>query len=375
VLFSSGLMIRTVLNLQALDPGFRVDHVLTASVALTPTDYPTAERQEAFRREVLDRVRRLPGVVSAGFTSFLPYTLLIGAAPIAVEGRPDPRDGSNVAIIRYVTPDYLRTLGVPLLQGRAFSDRDSGTAPVALVSERVAAFFEGDPIGKRIGLGMSGRTSLTVVGVVGDIKGEGLETPNTRGTVYVPSAQLDNIGFFSPRALAIRTTSDPEALASAVQREIWAMNPNQPISNVRTLESIVDGQIAGRKVQTRLFTAFGTLALLMAALGIYGLLSFVVTSRTRELGVRTAMGAQRTDLVALIARESAVWVACGLVGGLVLALLVSRSMTSLIYGVEPVDWISLTSASSVLAIVAGLATLLPAWRATRVSAMAALRGE
>jgi ABC-type antimicrobial peptide transport system permease subunit len=216
---------------------------------------------------------------------------------------------------------------------------------------------------------------MTVVGVVGDIKGEGLETPNTRGTVYMPAAQLNNIGFFSPRALAIRTTVDPEALAPAVQREIWAMNPNQTISNVRTLESIVDGQIAGRKVQTGLFTAFGGLALFMAALGVYGLLSFVVTSRTRELGVRTAMGAQRSDLVALIARESAMSVALGLVGGLTLAIIVSRSMRSLIYGVEPLDWVSLTSATSVLALVAGLAMLLPAWRAARVNAMAVLRAE
>ena len=342
VLFSTGLMIRTILNLQAVDPGFRVDNVLTASVALTAAEYPTPERQNAFHREVLDRVGRLPGVVSAGFTTFLPYTVLFGAGPVTVEGRPGPGDGSNVAIIRYVTPDYLHTLGVPLLSGRGFSDRDTGTPAVALVSERVTALFDGDPIGQRIAFGPA---SMTVVGVVGDIKGEGLDVPNTRGTVYMPAAQLDQIGFFSPRALAIRTTSNPAALVAAVQREIWAVNPNQTIANVRTLESIVEGQISDRKVQTGLFTAFAGLALFMAALGVYGLLSFVVTSRTRELGVRTAMGAQRRDLVSLIARDSAVWVACGLVGGLALAVIVSRSMSSLIYGVEPLDWISLTTST------------------------------
>jgi ABC-type antimicrobial peptide transport system permease subunit len=169
--------------------------------------------------------------------------------------------------------------------------------------------------------------------------------------------------------------SDPAALATAVQREIWAMNPNQTISSVRTLESIVDDQISGRKVQTGLFTAFGGLALFMAALGVYGLLSFVVTSRTRELGVRTAMGAQRRDLVALIAREGVVWVACGLMGGLALAMIVSRSMSSLVYGVKPLDWVSLASSWSVLAIVAGLVALVPVWRATRVDPMAILRAE
>jgi putative ABC transport system permease protein len=375
VLFSTGLMIRTIIKLQAVDTGFRADHVLTASVALSGTDYPTPERQNAFYREALERVGRLPGVVSAGFTSFLPYTVLIGAGPIRVEGRPMPRDGSNIAIIRYVTPDYLRTLGVPLARGRAFSDRDTaGSAPVALVSERVMALFDGDPVGKRIG-SMGTTAAMTVVGVVGDIKGEGLETPNTRGTIYIPSAQLDSIGFFSPRGLAIRTTTDPLELVGAVQREIWGMDPNQTISGVRTLEGLVDDQIAGRKLQTRLFTAFGALALFMAALGVYGLLSFVVTSRTRELGVRAAMGAQRRDLMTLVARGSAVWVACGLVAGLALAMVVSRSMSSLIYGVTPLDWMSLTASTCVLGAAAAIAALVPVWRATRVDPMTVLRAE
>jgi predicted permease len=373
VLFSTGLMIRTILNLQAVDPGFRVDNVLTANVQLSATEYPTPERQNSFHREVLDRVGGLPGVVSAGFTTFLPYTLLIGAAPVSVEGRPDPGDGSNVAIIRYVTADYLGTLGVPLIRGRGFSDRDTTAAPaVALVSKRVTAFFDGDPVGQRIAFGPA---SIMVVGVVGDIQGEGLEQPNTRGTVYMPSAQLGEIGFFSPRALAIRTASNPAALAAAVQREIWAVNPNQTIADVRTLESIVEGQISGRKVQTGLFTAFAGLALFMAALGVYGLLSFVVTSRMRELGVRTALGAQRRDLVSLIVRDSAAWVSCGLVGGLALAVIVSRSMSSLIYGVEPLDWISLVTSTCVLGTVAGIAALFPVWRATRVDPMTVLRAE
>jgi putative ABC transport system permease protein len=376
VLFSTGLMIRTILNLQAVDTGFRVDHVLTASVALSAADYPTPERQNAFRRDVLERVGRLPGVVSAGFSSFLPYTTLIGAGPIAVEGRPDPGNGSNVAIIRYVTPDFLKTLGVPLMSGRGFSDRDNlGMPAAALVSERMRTLFEGDPVGKQVAFGSFGRASMTVVGIVGDVKGEGLERPNTRGTIYLPAGQLGDIGFFSPRALAIRTTSDPAALVAALQREIWAINPNQTISSVQTLEAVVSGQIAGRKTQTGLFTAFAGLALFMAALGVYGLLSFVVTSRTRELGVRTAMGAQRGDLVSLVARDSAAWVACGLVGGLALAVIVSRSMSSLIYGVEPLDWMSLATSACVLGAAAGLAAVVPAWRATRVDPMAVLRAE
>ncbi len=211
--------------------------------------------------------------------------------------------------------------------------------------------------------------------MVGDIKGEGLDEPNTRGTLYLPAAQLEQIGLFSPRALAIRTTSNPMALVAAMQREIWAVNPNQTISSVATLESIVEGQISDRKVQTGLLTAFAGLALFMAALGVYGLLSFVVTTRTRELGVHAAMGAQRRDLVSLVAGDSAVWVACGLAGGLALAVIVSRSMSSLIYGVEPLDWISLITSTCALGTVAGIAALLPVWRATRVDPMTVLRAE
>jgi putative ABC transport system permease protein len=199
--------------------------------------------------------------------------------------------------------------------------------------------------------------------------------PNTRGTVYAPAAQLDVTGFFSPRALAIRTTSNPTALAAAVRREIWALNPDQTINDMRTLESLVDGQLADRKTQTGLFTAFAGLALFMAALGVYGLLSFVVTSRTRELGVRAAMGAQRRDLVSLVARDSAVWVGCGLAGGLALSTIVSRTMTSLIYGVTPLDWMSLTTSTCVLCTAAGVAALVPVWRATRVDPAAVLRTE
>jgi putative ABC transport system permease protein len=373
VLFSTALMIRTILNLQAVDPGFRVDHVLTANVQVTADDYPTPERENAFHREVIDRVRGLPGVVSAGFTTFLPYTTRIGAGPIVVEGRRVPGDGSNIAIIRYVTPDFLKTLGVPLLSGRGFSDRDNGSPGVALVSKRVTALFDRDPVGQQIRV--AGPPTVTVVGVVGDIKGEGLEVPNTRGTVYLPAAQLGNVGFFSARALAVRTTSNPAALAPAVQREIWGINPNQTIADVRTLETIVDGQISIRKVQTALFSTFSGLALFMAALGVYGLLSFVVTSRTREIGVRTAMGAQRWDLVTFIMRDSSVSVGFGLVGGLVLAVIVSRSMSSLIYGVEPLDVISLTASTGVLGAVAGSAALLRVWRATRIDPMTALRAE
>jgi ABC-type antimicrobial peptide transport system permease subunit len=161
----------------------------------------------------------------------------------------------------------------------------------------------------------------------------------------------------------------------AVQREIWAVNPNQTIANEQTLESVVERQIADRKVQTGLFTTFGGLALFMAALSVYGLLSFLVASRTRELGVRAAIGAQRRDLVALIAGDSAVWIGCGLAGGLALAVIVSRSMSSLIYGVEPLDWVSLAASVCLLGTVGAIAALRPVWRATRLDPVTVARAE
>lgn len=376
VLFSTGLMIRTIVNLQAVDTGFRTENVLTAGVALTATDYPTIDQQDAFHREVLDRVTGLPEVVSAGFTTFLPYTIRAGVGPLQVEGRPLlPGDGANSVLIRAVTADFLRTLGLPLVSGRHFSDQDRRGPAVAIVSERVRPLFDGAPLGQRVGFGAPGIPDMTVVGVVGDIKGEGIEVPNTLGTIYVPSTYFQEIGFFSPRSLAIRTTSHPLALADAVRREIWAVDPNQTIADVRTLESLVEAQLSDRKVQTALFTAFGGLALLMAALGVYGLLSFLVTSRTRELGVRAAIGAQRRDLIALIARDSVVWVVCGLVAGLALAAVVSRAMSSLVFGVAPLDWVSLAGAVCLLATVGVVAALRPVWRATRLDPATVLRAE
>jgi putative ABC transport system permease protein len=265
---------------------------------------------------------------------------------------------------------------VPLLGGRHFTDRDRGTPPAAIVSARLRALFDGDPLGQRVSFGpFNPDLSMTVVGVVGDVLGEGLDEPDTRGTIYVSAAQLPEVGFFSPRGLAIRTTSNPLALVDAMQREIWAVDPDQTIDDVRTLESRIDAQIAGRRTQTALLTTFGGLALFMAALGVYGLLSFLVTSRTRELGVRTAIGAQRRDLAWLIASDSAVWIACGLAAGVALAVAVGRTMGSVIYGVEPLDWMSLGAAVCLLATVGIVAALRPVWRATRLDPVTVLRAE
>jgi predicted permease len=378
VLFSTGLMLQTILNLEAADIGFEKQNVLTARVELTQTEYPTLQHRLNFYSELLDRVAGFPGVVSAGLTTLLPYTETIISAPLRVEGRPDLLDFSRPVYLRAITPAYLPTLQVPLRAGRGFSDQDTGdTELVAIVTERVNAALGGNLIGRRVAFGLGGSDFLRVVGIVGDIRYEGVDVANSRGALYVPVAQLGESApnFFLPRDLAIRTTGNPVALASALQEAIWDINPNQPVADIRTLGALVDGQIADRKVQTTLFSTFAGLALFMAALGVYGLLSFTVAARRREIGVRMAFGARGGDLIALVSKGSLRWVAIGLALGIALALATSRAMDSVIYGVEPMDWTSLIASTVVLGIAALGAALLPVWRATRIDPVVVLRGE
>jgi predicted permease len=381
VLFSTGLMLQTVLNLERANIGFEKQNVLTARLELAQAEYPTLQHRLNFYDQLLERVEGIPTVVSAGLTSFLPYTETIGSAPLRVEGRTDLLDVSRQVYLRAITPGYLRTLRVPLRAGREFSERDTAnTEPVALVSEGVNAALGGHLPGQRVAFGLGGSNWLRVIGVVGDIRYDGVDVANSRGALYVPAAQFQQVGgafssFFAPRDLAIRTTGNPTTLATALQQTIWAMNPNQPVADIRTLDALVDGQIADRKVQTGLLSTFAGLALFMAALGVYGLLSFTVAARTRELGVRVALGARGAELVALVSRGSLRWVAAGLVVGVALALATSRAMGSLIYGVEPMDWRSLVASTAVLGLVGVAAALLPVWRATRIDPVIILRAE
>lgn len=380
VVFSVGLMLQTVLNLERADIGFEKQDVLTARVDLAQAEYPTPQHRLNFYEELLARVKAIPTVTSAGLTTFLPYKETIGSAPLRVEARSDLLDISRQVYLRAITPSYLRTLRVPLRAGRELSELDTAnTEPVALVSEAVNAALGGQLLGQRVAFGLGGSNWLRVIGVVGDIRYDGVDIAHSRGALYVPAAQLQQVGgfsfFFAPRDLAIRTTGNPMTLATVLQQTIWAMNANQPVADIRTLEALVDGQIADRKVQTGLLSTFAGLALFMAALGVYGLLSFIVAARTRELGVRAALGARGAELVALVSRGSLRWVTAGLVVGVALALATSRAMGSFIYGVEPMDWRSLVASTTVLGLVGIAAALLPVWRATHIDPVIILRAE
>ena len=381
VLFTTGLMLQTVLNLRRADIGFEKQNVLTARVELPEAEYPTLQHRLDFYDRLLERVAGIPTAVSAGLTTFLPYTETIGSAPLRVEGRPDLLDLSRQVYLRAITPGYLRTLAVPQRAGRAFSERDTANAePVAIVSEGVNAALGGHLLGQRVAFGLGNSGWLTVIGIVGDIRYDGVDVADSRGALYVPAAQLQQAGgglpfFFAPRDLAIRTTGNPMSLATTLQQAIWALNPNQPVADIRTLEALVDGQIADRRVQTSLLTAFAGLALFMAALGVYGLLSFTVAARAREFGVRSALGAGGGELVALVSKGSLRSVAVGLLAGIGLAVAASRAMGSLIYGVQPMDWTSLAASTAALGLVGIGAALLPVWRATRIDPVVVLRAE
>jgi predicted permease len=376
VVTTAGLLVRTIINLENVDPGFNSENVLTARLEVSASGAATLERRKRFYVEVLQRVRTLPGVVSAGFTTFLPYTNFGGSSMLFLEGRPDLPDGAQYAYRREITPDYLPAIGVRLLKGRWFEERDDlDHASVAIVNEYIASLLGGDALGKRMKLGATNGPWITIVGVVENIREEGLDTPTQRGTVYTPIAQSREAWYFNPRDLAIRVSGDPSNLIAALEREVWAINPDQTVSNVRLMDALVDGQIRARRTQTRLLMIFAGLVVFLAALGVYGLMSFIVTARTPEFGVRMALGADRGRLASLVARQGLVWLATGTPIGLAITFAVSQSLSGLLYGIQPLDPLTLIAAVLLLCVVGCAASVVPVYRATRIDPLTALRLE
>jgi len=374
VVAGTGLVIRTILKIQDVNPGFRADHVLTLRLEMSTVRYPTPQNRTAYYGAILDRLRALPGVVSAGFTTFLPYTNFTGTNGLFIEGR---SERPPVLYRREVTSDYLAAMGVPLRKGRLFSDQDDANhPPVAIISEGAAKFFDGDPIGKRVRAGATTGPWLTVIGVVSDIREEALELPSQRGTVYIPYEQSSSsISFFNPRDLAIEVRGEPMNLAEAVKREIWSIDPNQTISRISPLEALVDQQISNRKLQASLLGSFSITATLLAALGVYALLSFAVEARRKEFGIRMALGAGSKDVIASVFGETVLSIVIGSAAGLALSIVMTRSMASLLYGVTPTDPVALGGSVLLLLAVAIVAAFLPAWRSTQIDPLIALRED
>jgi putative ABC transport system permease protein len=378
VLFSGAtLMLRSLLNLRGLDPGFRPDHVLALTADLPFPKYKDVTRRNEFWDAVLDRVSHLPGVVAAGCTTWLPLTNSGGASGITIEGRPEPKPGDIIIPnFRMISSEYVQAMGMKLIAGRLFDEREGAkTQPVALINQTVARrYWPGeDPVGKRFKDGGYSSSSpwITIVGVVGDIRQEGLDVP-PRPEVYFPFGQHDS---FAPSYLAVRTAGDPMGLANSVREQVWAVDRDQSVTGVMPLETMLDDYLAPRKLQSSLLGGFAGFALLLAALGIYAVLSFSVMQRTQEIGMRVALGAQQRGILRVVLGQGLRLAIVGVVIGLAGALALGRVISNLLFGVSAFDPLTLAEAVAALLAVSFTACYVPARRAMRTDPMVALRYE
>jgi predicted permease len=375
LLISAGLLMRALLRLQSVDPGFKAESVLTLRTALTAPGYDTTARRAAFYREVLAGVRAIPGVSSAAYITSLPIAARGGIWPVVPDGQSLTRAQAQTASSRFVTPDYFTSMGIPLRRGRDVGDNDEINQPwIAVVSESFVKRYwpNEDPIGKRFKFPDSLRT---VVGVVGDVRMRGPEQ-QSEPQVYLAYKQvLDGQTFFNPKDLVIRTSVPATTLIPAVRRIVGRVDPHQPISNVKTMSAIVSDVTAARSVQVRVLIAFAAIAFFLAAIGIHGLLSFTVSSRQHEIGVRMALGAQPGEIVRLILRQGIVLAAAGVLPGLAIAYAAGRAMQSLLAGVQPTDPVTFAAAGVLCVVMTLVGSLLPTLRAARVDPATAFRAE
>jgi predicted permease len=373
---SAGLLIRSFAQVRQVQPGFVPQRVLSMRLAVFELRYADATRRATFYEQLLERVRSLPGVESAGLVSILPLAGGISWGRITIEDY-DPAAGQSAiqADQRIASVGYFETMKIPLINGRFFNDQDrKESLRVAIIDENMARTYwpNGNAVGKRLKLGSGTNNNpwLTVVGVVANVKQYGLDT-DSRVAFYTPHAQVPAGTMY----LTIRARSEPANLAKAATKEARVLEPNVLIYDVRTMAQWVSGSLARRHFAMLALGLFAGVAMLLAAVGIYGVMSYTMAQRTRELGVRVALGAQRRDILSLVIRKA---VSLGLIGtaiGLVGCLVVTRLVASLLYGISPGDPWTLASASLLLVIVAILASWLPAHRAAKIDPMEALRHE
>ncbi|MEP6733698.1 MAG: ABC transporter permease, partial [bacterium] len=346
LLISAGLLMRALVKLHDVDPGFRAENVLALRTALPSPRYDTTARRAAFYRDVLTEVRAIPGVKNAAYISGLPMSTRGGIWSVTPVGRPLPNGRPGSASSRFITSGFFDALSIPLRHGRDVSDADDASRPhVAVVSESFAAqyFPNEDPIGQRF-------TFLgdikAIVGVVGDVRVRGPEQ-QSEPQVYLANKQVDDNSspFYFPKELVVRSTIPATTLVPAVRQIVQRVDPEQPISNVHTMSEIVSDLTAARSVQVRVLSAFAVIAFLLAAVGIHGLLSFSVSSRQHEIGVRMALGAQRGEIVAMVMRQGAILAAFGVVPGIAIAYVAARAMQSLLAGIQPGDAVTFGAAT------------------------------
>jgi putative ABC transport system permease protein len=368
LLIGAGLIVKSFGRLMNVDPGFDADHLLVFNVGLPPSAAPA--RQDAFYQQVQERIETLPGVQSAGAVSRLPLSDGNSDRSFKVPGS----DQDYNADIRVSTPSYFHTMRIPLLRGRTFNQQDThGSVEVAVVNETLArTVFPGqDPIGKYILDFGPAMHKLQIVGVIGNVKHEGLEA-DLRPEVYLPFGQ----GHWPSVFVVVRCkTSDPLLLTSDVQNAVWSVNKDVPLSNLRTMQDVIAGSVLRRKFTTLLLAVFAALAMLLAAVGLYGVMSYTVSQRTHEIGIRMALGAQKADVLTLVVREGMSLVTLGVMLGVVASVAATRLMSGLLFGVSATDPAVFGVVAGLLGSVALAANYVPARRAAKVDPMVALRYE
>ena len=377
LLVGAGLLIRSFMRLQQVNPGFQPAGVLAMQVSLPMNKYKEPAQRAGFDRQLLEEVRALPGVKSAATITSLPMSGWNQSGSFSIEGRQVAPNESRPHGDRWMaSDDYFQTMGIPLVKGRYFDARDSSEAPgVAIVSEKLAQkYWPGeDPVGKRITFegGQQQPRWREVVGVVGHVRNEGLEG-ESRGQYYVPYAQRPN----NPDLfLVVRTDGDPTVLAPLVRGRIASVDRDLPVYKVTTMEKLVSDSLSQRRFSMFLFGVFAALALALAVVGLYGVMSYAVTQRTHEIGLRMALGAQARDVLRMVVGQGMALVGVGLGLGLLGAFALTRYMSSLLYEVSAVDPLTYAGIAVLLAAVALVAAFLPARRATKVDPMVALRYE
>jgi putative ABC transport system permease protein len=391
VLMGAGLTIRSFERLMQVDTGFSAANVVTANVALPNSKYSTPEQWTEFYRQLIERIQTLPAAETIGLGSSLPLNGGAAETSILPEGRPLPKPGSHEPMTGSsfftVNGDYFKAMGITLIRGRTFNAQDAADSPlVAVVDEKLANTFwpNQDPIGKRVAFELEG-TSLTdvkiiwrqVVGVVRTVRFYNMESESPRVQIYVPFTQIP-LYFRDSRPLmklAVKTKTPPEVMVASIRRELSGIDKDLPLFGISTMSTIVSNQLEARRLPLWTMTLFSALALVLAVLGIYGVVSYTVAQRTHEIGIRMALGAQSRRVFGMVLLRSALMVGAGLFAGIVAGLGLTRFIRDLLFQVSPNDPLTIGGAASVLAIVALAASYIPARRAMRVDPLVALRYE
>jgi putative ABC transport system permease protein len=383
LLVGAGLMIRSFQKLHRVNPGFDSRNVLTMTAMVSRAKFPSPAQQVSFFEQVLERVRTLPGVESAGVVDDIPLDNGGSHQPVAIEGRPIlPMSEQPEVDVRLTSAGYMSALHIPVVRGRDFNDTDiAGRPAVVLISESMARqFWPGEEaLGKRLTLTFTPGALCEVVGVVGDVKLDGLDQTRPSATLYVPLDQVSTpaTGEWSsfPMTLVVRSASAPTGLVSAVSNVVHEVDREMPVRDILTMEDLVANSVTQQRFNMLLLGAFAGLAVLLAAVGIYSVLSYSVKRSVREIGIRLALGARVGDVLRMVVLEGMKPTLLGVVVGTVGALALGRALSSLIYEVKPTDPLTFLAVTALLAAIALLATIIPAYRAAKVDPMVALRYE